>query len=409
MALFRKILFWSHLITGAIAGIVILIMSVTGVLLTYEKQMITWSDRDYRVAVPAEGVGPMPAGALLSALAGQRDGRPDSITWESDPAAPVLLGFGREQVYANPYTGKLVGEPTKGMRAFMSDMRAWHRWLAGTGENRVIGKAITGASNVVFLFLVASGIYLWMPRGWSWNKLRPIVLFRGGLRGKARDFNWHNVAGFWMAIPLFLVVFSAIPISYAGFSQFVMELADGKQPAAGQRRSPAQRGPGGPGGPGRDASPERIIPWNEADFAALDGVFLKAYAEPEWKSLSLRVPPAPGTPVTASVSRGGGGQPQLRETLTLKSGVDANGAAAAVSIVEREDFASLSLGRRIRTWFRFVHTGEYYGVAGQTIAGIASAAGVLLVYTGFALAIRRFLAWNRRRRTQPVEVRAKAA
>ncbi|MCC6265724.1 MAG: PepSY domain-containing protein [Bryobacterales bacterium] len=410
MALFRKILFWSHLITGATAGIIILIMSVTGVLLTYEKQMIAWSDRDFRVAVPETGRSPMPAGALLSAVAGQRDGRPDSITWESDPAAPVLLGFGREQMFANPYTGKIVGEPTKGMRAFMSDMRAWHRWLAGTGENRAIGKAITGASNVVFLFLVASGIYLWMPRGWSWNKLRPIVLFRGGLRGKARDFNWHNVAGFWMAIPLFIVVFSAIPISYSGFSQFMIELADGKQPAPAQRQGPpAQRGPGGPGGPAGDSSPKKVIPWSEADFAALDGTFLKAYAEPDWQTLSLRVPPKPGAPLTASVSRGGGGQPQLRETLTLQSGAGGEGAVSAAAIVKREGFADQSLGRRIRTWMRFVHTGEYYGFAGQTLAGIASAAGVLLVYSGFALTIRRFLAWNRRRRAQPVEVRAKAA
>ena len=415
MALFRKIRFWSHLIAGAVTGIVILIMSVTGVLLTYEKQMISWSDREFRVAAPEETRGPLPAGALLSAVAEQREGRPDSITWDSDRSAPVLLGYGRDQVYANPYNGKLLGEPTKGMRGFMSDMRAWHRWLAGTGEKRAIGKAITGASNVVFLFLVASGIYLWMPKGWTWNKLRPIVLFRGGLRGKARDFNWHNVAGFWMAIPLFIVVFSAIPISYSGFSQFMIELADGKQAA------PAQRGPGGPGGPGapgggpggrgatsRNASPEQVIPWNEADYAALDAAFLKAYAEPEWKTLALRVPPVSNAPLTAAISRGGGGQPQLRETLTLKSELGASGTAAA-AVIKREGFADQSLGRRLRTWTRFAHTGEYYGVIGQTIAGIASAAGVLLVYSGFALAIRRYLAWRKRRRVQPAVAQAKAA
>ena len=58
-------------------------------------------------------------------------------------------------------------------------------------------------------------------------------------------------------------------------------------------------------------------------------------------------------------------------------------------------------GQRLRFWFRFVHTGEYYGFAGQTIAGIASAGGVMLVWTGFSLAIRRFWAW-RKRRQRPV-------
>jgi hypothetical protein len=49
-------------------------------------------------------------------------------------------------------------------------------------------------------------------------------------------------------------------------------------------------------------------------------------------------------------------------------------------------------------WLRFVRTGEYYGVWGQTIAGIASAGALILLWTGFALAIRRFIAWIGRQR-----------
>jgi uncharacterized iron-regulated membrane protein len=48
-------------------------------------------------------------------------------------------------------------------------------------------------------------------------------------------------------------------------------------------------------------------------------------------------------------------------------------------------------GQKARTWFRFVHTGEQYGVIGQTIAGIASLAACFLVYTGLALAYRRLI------------------
>ena len=42
---FRTVLFWAHLAAGTVAGVVILIMSVTGVALTYEKQMLEWADR----------------------------------------------------------------------------------------------------------------------------------------------------------------------------------------------------------------------------------------------------------------------------------------------------------------------------------------------------------------------------
>ena len=52
---------------------------------------------------------------------------------------------------------------------------------------------------------------------------------------------------------------------------------------------------------------------------------------------------------------------------------------------------------------RFAHTGEVLGLAGQTVAGVVSAGGVVLVWTGIALALRRFLAWIKRRRSQELE------
>ena len=51
MKSFRKVLFWCHLTVGVIGGFVILIMSVTGALLMYEKQITAWADtRNYQVA-----------------------------------------------------------------------------------------------------------------------------------------------------------------------------------------------------------------------------------------------------------------------------------------------------------------------------------------------------------------------
>ena len=46
---------------------------------------------------------------------------------------------------------------------------------------------------------------------------------------------------------------------------------------------------------------------------------------------------------------------------------------------------------------RFAHTGELGGLTGEAVAGLASAGGAFLVYTGVALALRRLAAWRRRR------------
>jgi uncharacterized iron-regulated membrane protein len=45
---------------------------------------------------------------------------------------------------------------------------------------------------------------------------------------------------------------------------------------------------------------------------------------------------------------------------------------------------------------RFAHTGEVLGIPGQTVAGVVTAGGSVLVWTGLALAWRRFRAWRRR-------------
>ena len=75
----------------------------------------------------------------------------------------------------------------------------------------------------------------------------------------------------------------------------------------------------------------------------------------------------------------------------------------AGDVVSYESFASLTTGRRIRNVMRFAHTGEVLGLAGQTVAGLVSAGGVVLVWTGIALALRRFGAWIKRRRSQELE------
>ena len=102
--------------------------------------------------------------------------------------------------------------------------------------------------------------------------------------------------------------------------------------------------------------------------------------------------PEPGAErISFSIDQGNGGQPQKRHNLTLD--------ADSGELVEWAPFNSQSAGRQARSWVRFLHTGEALGIIGQTIAGLASFAGVLMVWTGLALSLRRFLKWMRRVRS----------
>jgi uncharacterized iron-regulated membrane protein len=66
-------------------------------------------------------------------------------------------------------------------------------------------------------------------------------------------------------------------------------------------------------------------------------------------------------------------------------------------VVRWEPYGSNTLGRKIRIWMRGLHTGEALGLAGQTVAGLASLGGCFLVWTGLAMAWRRFGSWRRER------------
>jgi uncharacterized iron-regulated membrane protein len=54
----RKIIFWLHLTAGVVAGTVILVMSVTGVLLAFERQIVAFAERDTRTVTPPTSDAP---------------------------------------------------------------------------------------------------------------------------------------------------------------------------------------------------------------------------------------------------------------------------------------------------------------------------------------------------------------
>ena len=373
----RTLLFWPHLIAGVIAGAVILVMSVTGVILTYERQLVEWSNSDYRSQPPSAGAPRMPLEEVLTAFARSGPGAVGSVSVGAESTDALVVSSGPRTFYLDAYSGRVLGEARQGVRQFMSDVRAWHRWLAYEDESRPTARAITGWSNVAFLFIVVSGLYLWFPRRWTWQRLRPVVMFTRGARGKARDFNWHNVIGAWCVVPLFIVVISAVPISFPWGNDLVYR-------AMGEEPPPARRG-----GPPREGTARDVAGVPPAGLVGLNGLLTRAAQQDRgWQTINVRIPDSSRAPVAFAIDRGDGGQPQLRSTLTL----DRAGA-----VVNYETFSSQTPGRRLRSLMRFAHTGEVLGLPGQTIAGLATGGSVVLVWTGIALALRRGRAWIGRR------------
>jgi uncharacterized iron-regulated membrane protein len=179
-AVIRKIVFWCHLTAGVTAGIVILAMCVTGVLLMYERQVLAWAEKSLRSRPPNGTASRRSPEALLLKLYAAQHVIPATLTLHSDLTAAAEASVVGRTFYLDVYSGQSAGEGAKAVRSFFRTVTDVHRWLAMQGSNRSFGRAITGAANLVFLFIVLSGMYLWLPRKCSWRSVRAVVLFGGG-------------------------------------------------------------------------------------------------------------------------------------------------------------------------------------------------------------------------------------
>ena len=142
-----------HLITGVVAGVVIGIMSFTGVMLAFEKEIVAWAERGARNVTPAADAARLSVEEVLAKI---REVRPDArsapITFHADPNLAVLVSQGRTNAfYVNPYTD----DYNAGFK-----VRRWTRFLH-TGEALgPIGQAVAGSASLGGVFLVWTGLAL---------------------------------------------------------------------------------------------------------------------------------------------------------------------------------------------------------------------------------------------------------
>ncbi|MBK8478891.1 MAG: PepSY domain-containing protein [Opitutaceae bacterium] len=419
----RRTLFWLHLVAGLIAGLVIAMLCFTGVVLAFEKQIIAFVGRETATAsVPADPVRLSLDELASRARAAQPEARLTAITVRPDPAAAVTFAFGRETtLLADPSTGELRPPGAARTRAFMHFMTNLHRTLSLRAETtRPVGKAITGAANVAFLVLALTGLYLWWPRSWSWRGLKAIATLNLRLRGKARDWNWHNTLGLWSAPVLIILTLTALPISYRWANNLLYTLTGSAPPA--QSSGPGAQPPG-------PAVPQ---PLPSARPLPLEALLAAARAAaPGWTEITLRLgggreagprrepgatgprrqssdavatPPnaaaSPSTTASPSASAADSPRPRGPEAMAVAIRTADQSPRFATTtlhldpftgaVLRTDTFAGQSAGRRLRSWSRYLHTGEALGWPGQLVAAIASAAALFLVWTGFALSWRRF-------------------
>ncbi|MEH3147088.1 MAG: PepSY-associated TM helix domain-containing protein [Methylobacterium frigidaeris] len=380
----RGVLFRIHWFVGLAAGLVLVVMGLTGAAMSFEDEILRGLNPGI-VTVEAAGRTPLAPDALIARLAEARPGaRVTSVTvpGTSGEAAQLRLapgpgGQGRgETLRVDPYDGRILGE-ARGEAAFAFILRL-HRWLALPGGGDGPGRQITGAAAIGLVFLSLSGLYLRWPavRATDWRTwLKPAL----GRRGRPLYWSLHAVIGTWVLVVYLVIALTGLWWSYGWYRAGATMLLTGRAPAAEARAPRDEAGRGGP--------PPALDP----AFAA----FRAAAGPYAWASVSVPRNPA-GTIRIRSVAADAS-HPRARDEWRIRP----DGRIEASTL-----YAAEPLGQRIATAMLDLHQGRWFGLPGTVAFMLAALAMPVFAVTGLLLYLGRRRSRRRAARGPAVQAAA---
>lgn len=370
----RASLFQLHWFIGIVAGTVLMLIGLSGALLSFESELLDGLNPGVRVidarttgSRTSGGVGasaaPLPPPRLLATLPADR--AIAQLTLNADPRRAVQVlerPTGREAgtpiLYVDPRDGAWLGE-ARG-QAFFDVVERLHRFLLLPRET---GKLVTGTLALGLLVLAVSGIYLrwpsqpWRPQAW--------LGFNARLRGRPLLWSLHAVVATW-ALPAWLVLTSTG--IYWAFDP-VRQWVDG---LAGTQRAPRVV---------RQVMPE---PPPRPDLTAVWASF-EARA-PDWQEVRLRLPARVDEAVDLQWLSTSADHPRQRSQLRI---------ALDGRVLAEDRFGDRPAGARAVAVIYPLHVGDYFGLPGRIVMALAALALPLLGVTGWWMYLQR----RQRRRT----------
>ncbi|WBH15616.1 PepSY-associated TM helix domain-containing protein [Sphingomonas radiodurans] len=211
----RRLWFQVHKWIGLILAILIIPLSLSGAALV-------WDDGLDRLVNPGRyatsGSAMLPLDRYLAAARSraQREDRVANIVLPED-GGPVVVTLVRPPaqgerrplrttVYVDPPTATLL-DVADNSRGLLRTLHVLHGSLLVPG----VGRQIVGWIGVAMMLSSFTGLWLWWPVVGRWAK---------GLRWRRHanvDANLHHLAGFWIAIPLFVLSLTGAWISFPAF------------------------------------------------------------------------------------------------------------------------------------------------------------------------------------------------
>ncbi|SKD05347.1 Uncharacterized iron-regulated membrane protein [Chitinophaga ginsengisegetis] len=389
-SLFRIVVDKLHLWLGLGAGIIVLIISITGCLFVFQKEVndyyyrkilyVTPENTPLRPVSELKKIAQAALGPDKPAMSITTYARPD-MAWEfmaykgNDTA---LTYFGTleyyESVLVNPYTGKVTGRIDYKYN-FFSIVKGIHWSLL---LNDKYGQTIVGWSTLIFVVLMITGLIMWWPK--KWNKANRDKSFKIKWKAgfKRVNYDLHNVLGFYAMIIALVIAFTGMVWAFTWFQTTVYVVAS------------------------RSITPPDVKQYESAKTAAklsqdpLDIAYSKAL--PILKDAKrIFIAPAFGETGVNTISGNKGEETYYGSdflTFDQYSG----------ELLGRRNDSHKNAGERLIDMNYDIHVGAIAGLPGKILAFIISLICASLPVTGF------YVWWGKRKKSKkkPVVIRASA-
>ena len=371
--MYKNIWFKLHLILGLSAGFILLIVGFTGAILSFEKEILNLINKD-TFKVVAQEQGKLSTKELLEKFQEQKpQSKINSITFSSsnDNSSMInVAGVGENArkgvtYYVNPYTAEILPEVSG--QIFFKTVESIHRRLLLDD----FGKQVVGISVICLLFLMFSGIYIYYPR----LKKSFLQSLKLNFQSKGRFFlsNLHSVIGMWV-IPFYLVAsLTGLYWSYDWFSDSLHQITGVEKTKKHMHHSQEKNNQQ------NEMKTLQIVEKKSFDDVSFAVDTFNTLIENKYSTATLKLEPK-GTVYSFSyLSNSHHDHSKNTFELDIKT----------KEIVKHDKFEDKTLIQKLMGSILPLHTGEYFGVVGQTLMFLASLMMPLFTVTGLMLYIKR--------------------
>lgn len=205
-SLYRLVWRW-HFYAGMFSAPFLLVIAITGGLYVFKDELEPMIYRQMLVVEPKAQKKSF-VELMESAKKVFNDGHLEGFLTKADPTRTTAVVFHghndlHQIVYVNPYTAEVTGQITEGQNIFEIILKFHRNLFIGT-----TGRIITELATCWGIVLLATGVYLWWPRGQKtvWGvflprlNTAPYIVFR----------DLHAVPAVYLSLFLFLVMFTGL-------------------------------------------------------------------------------------------------------------------------------------------------------------------------------------------------------